>query len=613
MRKKEKRLLYRIILALIVCAVVLVVPKPQNDIFVLLLFCVPYLLAGYDILFRAARNILHGQIFDENFLMSVATLGAFAIGEYFEAVGVMIFYQTGELFQRIAVGKSRRSIASLMDIRPDRAVVLRDNAETEVSPEDVEVGDVIVARAGEKIALDGEIVEGNSLLDYSSLTGESLPQSFGVGDKVISGSVNLEGVIFIRVEKKYEDSTVAKILELVENSASKKSRSEKFITKFARYYTPCVCIGALLLAILPPLVLSEDFGEWIRRALVFLMVSCPCALVISVPLSFFGGIGGASREGILIKGAEYIETLSRLDCVVFDKTGTLTSGTFSVNEISSKIIDSRELLRIAAHVESYATHPIARSVVAKYTGELDRTLVSDIHEIAGKGIRADFEGRQYALGNSALMRELGVSPQDTDSAGKIYICRDGEYLGFIRVGDAVKQDAANALSSLSALGIKNRVMLTGDSREIAKRVSSEVGTDSFFAELLPADKLTKLEEIIAQGYRVAFVGDGINDAPVLCRADVGIAMGGVGSDAAIEAADVVIMDDKLSKIAKLLHLSKKTMRIVRQNIIFALLVKAVILVLSIFGAVSMWWAVFGDVGVSVIAILNATRTMRKEK
>lgn len=610
MKRKHKIMIARIILAIALTIILLVIPMPEGTIFSIAFFAVPYLVAGYDVLWRAVRNILRGQIFDENFLMAIATVGAFGIAEYFEAVGVMIFYQTGELFSSLAVGKSRRSISALMNIRPDSATRLVDGEEKTVFPEEIAVGDILVVRAGEKVALDGEIIEGESSFDLSALTGESMPVQKGVGDKVLSGAVNLSGVIKLRVESVFAESTVSKILDLVENAASKKAKSERFITRFARYYTPCVVIAAAALALVPSIIFGNP-SEWIERALIFLMVSCPCALVISVPLSFFGGIGGASRRGILIKGATYLETLSKVDTVVLDKTGTLSVGEFRVDRIVSEKISQNELLEISAYAEGYSNHPIALSVCKEYGKDIDKSRIGDAVEEAGMGIRAYIDGAEYFVGNSRLMEKAGVGARlDCVNDSAIHISRGPDYLGYITLCDKLKGDSVGAIATLKECGIDRTVMLTGDSRAIAEKVGSEVGIDEIFSELLPAQKVEIVEKLISEGRRVAFVGDGINDAPVLSRADVGIAMGGVGSDAAIEAADIVLMDDKPSKIATAVSISRKTMRIVRQNIVFALTVKGVILLLGALGLAGMWTAVFGDVGVMVIAIINSMRTIK---
>ena len=612
MSRKQKTVLARIIISAVLCVVAGLLPI--DGVWKLLAFSVPYLVIGYDVLWGAVRNIIHGQVFDEQFLMAIATLGAFAIEDYPEAAAVMLFYQVGELFQSIAVGKSRKSISALMDICPEYAVVLRDGEEVTVPPEEVGIGEVLIIKPGEKIPLDGEITEGSTTVNTAALTGESLPVDKTVGDRVISGTINLSGVIKVKAQSLYEESTVSKILELVENSAEKKARAENFITRFARYYTPCVVIGAVLLAVIPPLFFSQEWSMWINRALIFLVVSCPCALVVSVPLSFFGGIGGASREGILIKGANYLETLSKVDTVVFDKTGTLTKGTFAVNAIHPQNMTEAQLLDIAAAAESYSTHPVGESIVAAHKGHIDKTRIGEVEELAGMGLRAVIDGKTFFVGNGALMDKVGAGWHDCHLAGTvIHIAEGSEYLGHIVINDEIKPDSKVAVAGLKELGIKNTVMLTGDTERVAKSVGEEVGIDSVCAKLLPAQKVEKVEELLSQGCKTAFVGDGINDAPVLTRADVGIAMGALGSDAAIESADIVLMDDKPSKLPSAIRISRKTMRIVRQNIVFALAVKAIILALGAFGIANMWTAVFGDVGVMVIAILNAMRAMSKVK
>jgi len=573
------------------------------------LFFVAYIIIGYDVLYSAVRSVFRGQVLDEKFLMSVASIGAFAIGEYAEAVAVMLFYQIGEYFQGVAVGKSRKSIASLMDIRPDYAVVLRDGCETEVSPEDVEVGEIIIVKPGERIPLDGVVTEGITSVDNSALTGESMPVNTVVGDRVYGGSINLNGVIRVKTESAYDESTVSKILDLVENSAEKKSVTENFITRFARYYTPCVVISALLLALLPPILFSFSWSVWVKRALVFLVVSCPCALVVSVPLSYFGGIGRASRDGILIKGANYLEALSGVDTLVLDKTGTITKGNFAVTEICAE--NEQFLLETAALAESCSSHPVAKSIVTAYGKEIDKSRVSDVTEIAGKGVRANVDGRICHVGSMSLMESAGVEVSSYNDTA-VYVAIDGKYLGYIVIKDEIKPDSATALKEVKNLGVDKTVILTGDTAAVAQSVADAVCADEVYAKLLPQDKVEKVEELISQGRKVAFVGDGINDAPVLSRADVGIAMGALGSDAAIESADIVFMDDSLSKLPLAIKLSARTMRIVRQNIIFSLSVKAVILILGAFGIANMWTAVFGDVGVMVIAILNAMRAMIKK-
>ena len=621
--KKQKKMRNRIIIAIALLAVTAVtlhfveVPWWAE----LVLYMIPYVIAGYDVLKTAFINLIHGQIFDEKFLMMVATVGAIVTGEYPEATFVMLFYQIGELFQSIAVGRSRKSIAKLMDIRPDSATVIRDGEELEVSPEDVQVGEVIIVKPGEKIPLDGVIIEGESSVNQAALTGESAPVDKALSDNVISGTLNLTGVIKIRTTSTFGQSTVSKILELVENASDKKAKVENFITKFARFYTPAVVIAALLLGVVPPLFLGigswEIWKEWLTRACVFLVVSCPCALVVSVPLSFFGGIGGASKDGILIKGAGYMEVLSKIDTVVFDKTGTLTKGVFAVDDIHPNLISKAELLDIAACCESFSSHPVAQSIVRAHEGHIDKSLIGEVTEIAGKGVKAVVEGKTYYCGNGQLMEMCGADWHDCHLTGTIiHIAREEvggcEYLGHIVINDQIKEDSEEAIKCLKNAGVKRLVMLTGDKKSVAENVAGKLGLTGFFAELLPADKVSKVEELLKNGKgKLAFVGDGINDAPVLMRADCGIAMGAMGSDAAIESADVVLMDDKPSKIADAIKIARKTMRIVWENIIFALGVKAIILVLGALGIANMWLAVFGDVGVLIIAILNAMRCMRK--
>ena len=623
--KKQKKMLIRIIIS----AALLAVFMPLAHLIELpwwvelILFTVPYIIAGYDVLKAAAVNILHGRIFDEKFLMMVATLGAFGTGEYPEASFVMLFYQVGELFQSIAVGRSRKSIAKLMDIRPDYAVVIRDGHEEKVSPDEVAVGETIIIRPGEKIPLDGVITEGSSSVNTAALTGESAPVDLGLSDTVISGTLNLTGVIKVKTTSEFGQSTVSKILELVENASDKKAKVENFITKFAKWYTPAVVIAAVLLAVIPPVVTGignwDVWKVWLIRACVFLVVSCPCALVVSVPLSFFGGIGGASKRGILIKGAGYMEVLSKIDTVVFDKTGTLTKGVFAVEDIHASNIEKPELLDIAAACESFSSHPVAQSIVRAHEGHIDKSRISDVEEIAGKGIKAVLDGQTYYVGNGQLMDLCGAKWHDCHLTGTIiHIARDtdegSEYLGHIVINDEIKEDSASAIKELKSLGVKELIMLTGDKAKVAQSVAEKIGLTGHHAELLPADKVAKVEELLEKsGAKLAFVGDGINDAPVLMRADVGIAMGAMGSDAAIESADVVLMDDKPSKIAEAVRIARKTMRIVWENIIFALAVKVIILVLGAVGIANMWLAVFGDVGVLIIAILNAVRCMRVKK
>ena len=577
-------------------------------------FLIPYLVIGWDVLWRAVRNIAHGQVFDENFLMAIATVGALFIGEYAEAVFVMLFYQVGELFQSYAVGKSRQSIAELMEIRPDYANVERDGQVEQVDPDEVEVGETIVIKAGERVPLDGVVLEGRSDLDTAALTGESLPREVQSGDDVISGCVNLTGLLKVRVTKAFEESTVSKILDLVENAGSKKARAENFITKFARYYTPAVVLAAVALAVLPPLIGAMTWSESLHRALIFLVISCPCALVISVPLSFFGGIGGASKAGVLVKGGAYLEVLSRTQIVVFDKTGTLTKGVFNVTAIHPETCGEDQLLELAALAESWSEHPIARSLREAYGKDIDSGRVADVEERSGRGVRAVVDGTEIFVGNDKLMDDIGVSWHPCHRVGTtVHVASAGEYLGHIVISDEVKEDAARAVSDLKALGVARTVMLTGDAQAVGESVGKQLGLDEVHAQLLPADKVERVEELLAQKTGkgcLAFVGDGINDAPVLSRADVGIAMGGLGSDAAIEAADVVLMDDKPSKIAVAIRIAQKTLVIVRQNIAFALGVKALVLVLGALGQANMWEAVFADVGVSVIAILNAMRAMK---
>ena len=608
MTKKQKKTLIRIVSAGVLTVIAALIPL--DGIWKGLAFAVPYLVIGWDVLWSAVRNIAHGQVFDEKFLMAVATLGAFAIREYPEAAAVMLFYQIGEWFQSIAVGKSRKSIAALMDIRPEYAVVLREGKEQEVDPEEVEIGEIIVLKPGERIPLDGTVIEGAGSVDTSALTGESLPADKTVGDTVLSGSINLSGVLKVKTSSEYAESTVARILELVENSSEKKARIENFITRFARWYTPLVVISAVLLAVIPPLFLSGSWADWINRALIFLVVSCPCALVVSVPLSFFGGIGGASRDGILVKGANYLEMLSKADTVVFDKTGTLTQGSFAVDAVHPSEISAEELLDIAAAAESYSSHPIAESVVSAFAGDIDRSRIGEIKEIAGMGIEAQVDGKTFFLGNGKLMEKAGAVWHECHLPGTaIHISEDSSYMGHIIINDQIKPEVRESINKLKELGIKQTIMLTGDSEKVAKAVAEKIGVDSYMAELLPAQKVTAVEDLLGSGAHVAFVGDGINDAPVLSRADVGIAMGALGSDAAIESADIVIMDDRISRLPLAIKIAHRTMRIVHENIILALGVKFAILILSAFGLTNMWWAVFGDVGVLIVAVLNAMRCM----
>lgn len=615
MSKGQKIDLVRILLALVLWIVVWLLPL--DGYFKLIAFLVPYLVIGYDVLWSAVRNILHGQVFDENFLMAVASIGAFCVAQYPEAVAVLLFYQVGELCQGLAVGKSRKSIAALMDIRPDFARVLRDGKEETVDPQTVEVGETIIIKPGERVPLDAVITKGETAVDTSALTGESLPCDKHVGDNVISGSINLNGLIEAKVRTAYAESTVSRVLDLVENSAAKKACAEAFITRFAKYYTPCVVIAAVLLAVLPPLILKQSFSEWITRALTFLVVSCPCALVISVPLSFFGGIGGASKLGILIKGANDLEALSKVDTVVFDKTGTLTQGRFEVTAVHAQEMSEAELLDIAALAESYSNHPIALSIIKAHGGHLDKSRVSSIEESSGYGVTAVIDGKKVSVGNDKLMHRAGVQWKDCHLPGTtVHIAADGVYMGHIVISDTVKPDAKEAILALKNNGVRKTVMLTGDNKKNGEAVAAELGLDEAKTQLLPDEKVAAVEELLQQKpdkRTLAFVGDGINDAPVLARADVGIAMGALGSDAAIEAADIVLMDDRLTGLSKAMRISRKTMRIVRQNIVFSLLVKLAVLVLGALGLANMWFAVFADVGVMILAILNAMRALHIQK
>ena len=615
MSKKQKRMLFRVLASAVLFAVALLLPT--EGWLRLFTFLIPYAVIAWDVLWRAVRNIAHGQVFDENFLMSLATVGALATGEYPEAEFVMLFYQVGELFQSYAVDQSRKSITSLMDIRPDYANIEVDGQLRQVDPEDVAVGDTIVIKAGERIPLDGVVLEGTSNVDTAALTGESLPREAQPGDDVISGCVNLSGLLRVRVTKAFEESTVAKILDLVENSSSKKAKAENFITKFARYYTPAVVLAAVALALLPPLFTSIQWVDSIQRALNFLVVSCPCALVISVPLSFFGGIGGASKNGILVKGGNYLEVLAKTELVVFDKTGTLTRGVFNVTAIHPDHCGEAQLLELAALAERYSDHPISRSLKEAYGKELDASRVSNVEELSGRGVRATVDGRQICAGNDKLMEDIGVSWHPCHRVGTtVHVASDGVYLGHIVISDEVKPDAKEAITALKACGVRRTVMLTGDAKAVGESVAQELGLDEVHTQLLPADKVTRVEALLGEVSpkgALAFVGDGINDAPVLSRADIGIAMGGLGSDAAIEAADIVLMDDKPSKLADAIRIARRTLAIVRQNIVFALAVKFLVLALSAAGVANMWEAVFADVGVSVIAILNAMRALKTVK
>ncbi|WP_368183301.1 heavy metal translocating P-type ATPase [Anaerotruncus rubiinfantis] len=615
MNKKQKLTLYRILGAAVLFAAALLLPAQGS--LRLVAFLGPYAVIGYDVLWRAGRNIFRGQVFDENFLMALATVGAFCTGEYPEGVAVMLFYQVGELFQSYAVGRSRQSIASLMDIRPDYANIERGGQLLQVDPDEVAVGDVIVVKAGEKIPLDGVVLEGASAIDTAALTGESLPRNVESGDDVISGCVNLSGLIHVRVTKAFGESTVAKILDLVENAGNKKARAENFITRFARWYTPAVVTAALLLAVIPPLTMGLPWSDWVHRALIFLVISCPCALVISVPLSFFGGIGGASKTGILVKGGNYLEVLADTEIVVFDKTGTLTKGVFNVTAIHPDEFSEAKLLELAACAECFSDHPISRSLREAYGMEIDQSRVTGVEELSGRGVRATVGGQMVCAGNDKLMDEIGVAWHPCHKVGTtVHVAVDGAYAGHIVISDELKPDAKAAIAALKAQGVRKTVMLTGDAKAVGESVAKELGLDEVHAQLLPADKVGRVEALLCEKSpkgKLAFVGDGINDAPVLSRADIGIAMGALGSDAAIEAADIVLMDDKPSKIASAMRISKKTLRIVRQNIVFALGVKALVLILGACGLANMWEAVFADVGVSVIAILNASRALRPDK
>lgn len=605
--------LWRIIIGAAVLATAVLLSL-NNEWLQIALFIISYIIVGGDVVKRAVKNIFKGQVFDENFLMSIATICAFFIGEYPEGVAVMLFYQVGELFQSYAVGKSRKSIASLMDIRPDYANVKKGDELVKVDPDEVQIGDIIVIKAGEKIPLDGKVIEGSSMIDTSALTGESVPREVEVGSDILSGCININGVITAEVTKEFGESTVSKILDLVENASSKKSNSEQFITKFARYYTPVVVIIAVFLAIIPPLVIDgATFSDWIYRALAFLVVSCPCALVISIPLSFFGGIGGASKKGVLVKGSNYLEALAETEIVVFDKTGTLTKGVFNVQEIHPEGVSKEELLELTAHAESYSNHPISLSLKRAYSKEIDNGRISDVEEISGHGVIATVDGKKVMVGNIKLMKMMDIPYFKGELIGTIvHVAVNNKYIGYIVIADEVKEDSAQAIKELKAANIKQTVMLTGDNKSIGSKVAKELGLDKVYAELLPADKVEKLEELFSQKSKkgkLAFVGDGINDAPVLARADIGIAMGGLGSDAAIEAADVVIMTDEPSKIATTMKISKKTLKIAHQNIVFAIGIKIIVLILSAFGITTMWAAIFADVGVTIIAVLNAFRAL----
>ena len=624
MNKKQKKMLVRIIIASVM--VILLNIVPVKGLFQLLLYLAAYLVIGYDILKKAGKGIVNRRVFDENFLMAIATVGAFVLaiysgsGDYNEAIAVMLFYQIGELFQSYAVGKSRKNISALMDIRPDYANVERDGKLEQVDPDEVMVDSVIIVQPGEKVPIDGIVLEGASSLNTSALTGESLPRDVKSGDEIISGCINMTGVLKIRTTREFGESTVSKILELVENSSSRKSKSENFVSKFARVYTPAVCYGALVLAVIPPLVQmlflggAAQWSDWIYRALTFLVISCPCALVISIPLSFFAGIGGASKEGVLIKGSNYMETLSQADCVVFDKTGTLTQGVFEVSGIHHNKMEDEKLLEYAALAECASSHPISKSIQRAYGKEIDRNRVTDVSEVSGHGIIAKVDGNEVAAGNNKLMDQLGIGYKDCHKVGTIiHMAINGEYAGHIVISDVIKPHAKEALAELKKAGVKKTVMLTGDAKRVAEEVAGSLGIDEMYSELLPGDKVTKVEELLAAKSgkeKLAFVGDGINDAPVLTRADIGIAMGAMGSDAAIEAADVVLMDDDPMKISKAIKISRKCLGIVYQNIAFALIIKFACLGLGAIGIANMWFAIFADVGVMVIAVLNAIRALR---
>ena len=621
MTKKQKKMLYRIIVTFLLFAVLMVCEHTGgmdgwNKIVLFVIYLVPYLVIGYDIVYKAARNISHGQVFDENFLMMIATFGAFGVGEYSEAVAVMLFYQVGELFQGYAVGKSRQSISDMMDICPEYANIEEDGVLKQVDPDDVEVGSIIVVKPGERIPLDGIVVEGESLIYTAALTGESVPRSAKAGDEIISGCVNGSGTLKVKTTKEFDDSTVAKILELVENASSKKAKVENFITRFAKYYTPVVTIGAVILAILPPLILGGGWAEWIQRACIFLVISCPCALVISVPLGFFGGIGAASKIGVLVKGSNYLEAVAEMTTIVFDKTGTLTKGEFKVTDVITENGSKEELIELAALGEGYSNHPIANSIREAYGKELDLNRVTNTEEIAGHGIKAVIDGKTVLLGNEKLMKSESIFYTSCKSMGTVvYVACNGVFEGAVVISDTIKDGAKEAIHDMKQVGVRHTVMLTGDRKEAAETVAQTLGIDEVHAELLPGGKVEQVEALLKaekEKERLAFVGDGINDAPVLTRADIGIAMGSMGSDAAIEAADIVLMDDDVTKIASVVKIARKTLRIVKQNIVFALAIKALVLILGALGMANMWEAVFADVGVSVIAILNSMRTLNEK-
>lgn len=620
MNKKQKKMLVRIIITFVLFAALMAVEHLGeldviNDTYwEFLIYVLVYAFIGYDIVFKAFRNIRHGQIFDENFLMMLATFGAFGVGEYSEAVAVMLFYQVGELFQAYAVGKSRKSISDMMDICPEYANIETEQGICQVDPDDVEVGTIIVVKPGERVPIDGVVVEGESFVDTAALTGESVPRKVAVGEEIISGCVNGNATLKVKTTKEFDDSTVAKILELVESASSKKARVENFITRFAKYYTPAVTIGAAALAVIPPLVLSGGWSDWIQRACIFLVISCPCALVISVPLGFFGGIGAASKIGILVKGSNFLEATAQMTTIVFDKTGTLTKGEFKLAKTYPVNCSEKELVRLAAYGEAYSNHPIAESIKEAYGQDIDLSKISDVEEIAGHGIHAFINGKEVYIGNEKLMNRQKISFEKCDSIGTIiYVAFDGKFAGSILIADEIKDGAKESIKAMKKVGVKKTVMLSGDQEEIVKRVAQELNVDEYHAQLLPGDKVEQVEKMLGEKNekeKLAFVGDGINDAPVLTRADIGIAMGSMGSDAAIEAADIVLMDDDVSKIASVVKISRKTLAIVKQNIVFALGVKALVLILGAIGMANMWEAVFADVGVSVIAIVNSMRTLK---
>lgn len=613
MTAKQKQSLYRIMVAFALLIVARFLPI-ENRWILLCVYLIPYLIIGFDVLKEAAENIFHGQIFDENFLMALATVGAFSIGEYPEAVAVMLFYQVGELFQSYAVNRSRQSIAQLMDIRPDYANVEQDGKLIQVAPETIKVGDIVVVKPGEKIPLDGRVIEGNSSVNTAALTGESFPRSLKPGDEALSGCVNMTGLLHIKAEKLFGESTVSKILNLVENASDKKAKTENFITRFARYYTPLVVLSAALLALVPPLILGGHWAEWINRALTFLVISCPCALVISIPLSFFGGIGGASKHGILVKGGNYLEALAAAEIVVMDKTGTISKGSFKVTTVHPKTGSEAQLLENAALAECFSNHPISRSLREAYGKPIDNARVKQAEELSGRGIKASVDGKIVLVGNDKLMEESNIAFTPCDLVGTIsHVALDGKYIGYIVISDEIKEGAKSAIAMLRKLGVKKTVILTGDAKQVGESVAREVGINEAFCQLMPGDKVDHVERLMEEKSKrgkLVFVGDGINDAPVLSRADVGVAMGALGSDAAIEAADVVLMDDKLEGLPNAMRIAKRTLGIAKQNIVFALGVKALVLVLGALGIANMWWAVFSDVGVSVIAILNAMRSLQ---